>query len=339
MRITRLLSIIFELEARPGVSAADLAATLGVSTRTVYRDIDALQHAGIPVYGTVGRNGGLRLVEGYRSRAAVLHSDETAALLAGVVPGVAEQLGLHADAERARRKVRAQSGDVERRGPILIDPVGWYRTPDDVPHLSLLAEALRTHRKVTMRYARWEQPAEVTRTIAPLGLVLKAGAWYVMGQRGGHVRTYRVNQIQSARIAEHAFEPDPSFDLAAAWASFVSDFRQRLHALDADMSISRPVREWIRAEGDPALCEALDRAILRSSEHDGDVEVVLPFESVDRAVAEVLRFGIGVHVHGPPELRERLATVTASLAERYAVPAPRGVARRSDRVADRSSTR
>jgi predicted DNA-binding transcriptional regulator YafY len=318
VRVARLLSIVFEVDARPGITAAELAAELGVSVRTVYRDVDALQQAGVPLYGTVGRNGGLRLVEGYRSRAASLRADEAAALLAGVVPGVAEQLGLHADVDRARRKVQSQSGGDNRRGPILIDPVGWYRTSDDVPHLAALAEALRTNTIVTMSYSRWAQPDRVTRTIAPLGLVLKAGSWYVMARSRRQVRTYRVNQIRSARLTSRRFTPDPSFDLVAAWAAFVADFRQRLHAIDAQVRVSRAVRNWIRSEGDPALCEALDRVAPPEAEHDGDVEAWLPFESFERATAELLRFGIGVEVYGPPELRRQAASVAAALAARYA---------------------
>jgi len=317
VRVARLLSIIFEVDARPGITAAELAAALGVSARTVYRDVDALQQAGIPLYGTSGRNGGLRLVEGYRSRATALRADEAAALLAGVVPGVAEQLGLHADLDRARRKVRSQSGDTDQRGPILIDPVGWYHIPDEVPHLATLAEALRTNTIVTMRYSRWELPTEVTRTIAPLGLVLKSGAWYVMARSRRQLRTYRVNQIRSARLTSRHYEPDPSFDLAASWAAFVADFRQRLHALDAHVRVSRGVRDWIRSEGDPALCETLNRIVRPATEHDGDVEVVLPFESLERATAELLRFGTGVEVCGPPELRQHIASVTAALVARY----------------------
>ena len=308
---------MFEVDARPGITAADLAEALGVSVRTVYRDVDALQQAGVPLYGTAGRNGGLRLVEGYRSRAASLRADEAAALLAGVVPGVAEQLGLHTDADRARRKVRSQSGGDGRNGPILIDPVGWYRTPDEVPHLATLAEALRTHTIVTMRYSRWEQPTQVNRTIAPLGLVLKAGAWYVMARKGRQIRTYRVNQIRSARLTTERYEPDPSFDLAAAWAAFVADFRQRLHGLDAHVRVSRAARDRIRSEGDPALNEALDRVVPPSAEHQGEVEVLLPFESVERATAELLRFGTSVIVCGPPELRRQVASVVAQLAARY----------------------
>ena len=147
VRVARLLSLVFEVDSRPGVTAGELADELGVSVRTIYRDVAALQAAGIPLYGEVGRAGGLRLVEGYRSRSAALRSDEAAALLAGVVPGVAEQLGLGADAERAARKVRSQSERGRDRprsssapaigvGEILVDPVGWYRSPDEVPHLT-----------------------------------------------------------------------------------------------------------------------------------------------------------------------------------------------------------
>ncbi len=317
MRVARLLSVIFEIDARPGLPAAELAEVLGVSVRTVYRDIDALQQAGIPVYGTSGRNGGLRLVDGYRSRAATLHASEAAALLAGVVPGVAEQLGLHADVDRARRKVRSQSGSSDRGGPILVDPVGWYRTPDAVPHLATFAEALRTHTIVTMRYSRWEQPTEVTRTVAPLGLVLKAGAWYVMASSRGRVRTYRVNQVRSVRPTAKLYEPDPSFDLAAAWSAFVADFRQRLHSLDAHVRVSRDVRDWIRSEGDPALVEAIDLVVPVSQERDSEIDVVLPFESVERATSELLGYGTGVHVYGPPDLLQRVATVATEIAARY----------------------
>jgi predicted DNA-binding transcriptional regulator YafY len=130
-------------------------------------------------------------------------------------------------------------------------------------------------------------------------------------------RTYRVNQIRSARLTSHHYEPDPSFDLAASWAAFVADFRQRSHALDANVRVSHAVRHCIRSEGNPALCETLNRQVPPATDHDGDVEVVLPFESLERATAELLRLGTGVEVCGPPELRQHIASVTAALAARY----------------------
>ena len=293
VRVARLLSIMFEVEARPGVTAAELAETFGVSVRTVYRDVDALQQAGIPLYGTSGPHGGLRLVDGYRSRAAALGADEAAALLAGVVPG--DRLAIGCVARKHQQRDADQSAD----------------------DAAALAEALHSRRTVTMRYSRWEAPTEVTRTIAPLGLVLKAGTWYVMARSRRQLRTYRVDQIRSARLNSQVYEPDPSFDLAASWAAFVADFRQRLHTLDAHVRVDRPVRDWIRSEGDPALCDALDGVVMRADEHDGDIELHLPFESVERANAELLRFGTGIEVLGPPELRQTMASVVAALATRY----------------------
>ncbi|MEZ5259773.1 MAG: WYL domain-containing protein [Ilumatobacteraceae bacterium] len=333
MRVARLLSLVFEVDSRPGVTAVELADELGVSVRTIYRDVAALQAAGIPLYGEVGRAGGLRLVEGYRSRSAALRSDEAAALLAGVVPGVAEQLGLGADAERAARKVRSQSERGRDRprsssapaigvGEILVDPVGWYRSPDEVPHLTTVAEAIRTHSILSIVYRRWAEPFEVRRRVAPLGLVLKAGTWYVMARSRGQVRTYRVNQIVRARLLPTTFEPDPAFDLVAAWAAFVSSFRDRLRVVDAHVVMTRATRDWIRTEGDPVMIEALDRALtddLRGGPDDSaERAVVLPYESIERATAELLRFGRGVEVLGPPELRASVAAAAADVAQRYA---------------------
>ncbi len=139
VRAARLTQILFEIESRPGITAEQLAHGLGVSIRTIYRDVASLQVSGVPVYGTSGRGGGLHLVQGYRSRSTALRADEAAALLMGVVPIVAEQLGLGEPLARAERKVFAQLGatfgsdvDVER-AQILIDPIGWYRSPTRHP--------------------------------------------------------------------------------------------------------------------------------------------------------------------------------------------------------------
>lgn len=324
MRVARLLSIVFEVDHTPGVTAGQLAQRLGVSIRTVYRDVAALQSAGIPLYGEVGRNGGLRLVEGYRSRAASPQAEEAAALLAGVVPGLAAQLGLGESADRATRKVHTQSGSGSSpdAAAVLVDPVGWYRAPDVVPHLGVVAEAARTRTVLSIVYRRWAEPVEVRRRIEPLGLVLKAGAWYVMARSRGQLRTYRVSQIVRARPLDSTFEPDPTFDLAASWAAFVNAFRERLHVIDAHVRVTRTTRDRIRAEGDPTLVGALDAALAGAHEDDAAHDVVLPFESIERAVADIARFGRGAEVLGTPELRAAMTALVADLTRQYGMTAP-----------------
>lgn len=316
MRAARLLSIVFEIESRPGVTAAVLAEELGVSVRTVYRDVAALQVAGIPVYGTSGRTGGLRLIDGYRSNAATVRAGEAAALLAGVVPNAAAQLGLGDDAQRAVRKVMSQAGGASGVGDVLVDPVGWYRSPDEVPHLALVAEAMRTRTVLSIRYSRWAEPTEVRRRIAPHGLVLKAGAWYVIARTGRGMRTYRVNQIRTARLTGTAFEPDPDFDLAATWTSFVASFTDRLHVVDVVASVSAGTCASIRREGDPAMIAALDRAS-PSAGRPGWVDATLPYESIDHAAGDLMRHGAGVEVMAPRELRERIHERALELVNRY----------------------
>jgi predicted DNA-binding transcriptional regulator YafY len=318
------MSILFEIEARPGVTAEHLANELGVSVRTVYRDVTALQTAGVPLYGTAGRGGGLRLVDGYRARSAALHSDEAAALLMGVVPVVAAQLGLSEPLARAERKVFAQLGasfgsDVDAaRGQILIDPIGWYQSPDEAPHLAAIVEALRRRLVITIHYRRWQEPTDVRRTIEPHGLVLKAGVWYVMARSKQTMRTYRVNQILSVRSTDRAFVPDPTFDLPTAWSRFLDEFRERLNQVTAEVRLTRAARDRLRSDGDPANVAAISAAVGDRKDDHLPLVVHLPYESMDRAVNDLLRLGLDVQAVGPTELLERLRATTAELATRYA---------------------
>jgi predicted DNA-binding transcriptional regulator YafY len=317
------MSILFEIESRPGITAEVLASELGVSVRTIYRDVTALQTSGVPVYGMAGRGGGLRLVEGYRSRSAGLRADEAAALLIGVVPAVAQQLGLSEPLARAERKVFAQLGnshgsgvDVER-AQILVDPIGWYRSADEAPHLRCVASALRTHTTLIIRYRRWQEPTLVRRRIEPHGIVLKAGVWYVMARSRRTMRTYRINQIVNITPTTTSFVPDPTFDLPAAWDTFLDQFRDRLNVVTASVRLTRTGRDWLRAEGDPAITAALAHSISTGTDDDQPQVVQLPFESIERAASDILRLGLDAEAIDPPELVEHIARTVTELDSRY----------------------
>jgi predicted DNA-binding transcriptional regulator YafY len=317
------MSILFEIESHPGITAEVLARDLGVSIRTIYRDVTALQTSGVPVYGTAGRGGGLRLVDGYRSRSAGLRADEAAALLIGVVPAVARQLGLGEPLARAERKVFAQLGnlhgsgvDVER-SQILVDPVGWCRSADEAPHLRVVANALRTHTTLNIGYRRWQEPTLVRRRIEPHGIVLKAGVWYVVARSRRTMRTYRVNQIVRITPATTSFVPDPTFDLPAAWDTFVDQFRERLNVVTAAVRLTRTGRDWLRAEGDPAITAAIAHSIGAGTDDDQSQVVQLPFESIERAASDILRLGLDAEAINPPELVRHLAHTITELATRY----------------------
>ena len=237
MRASRLVSILLLLQSRGRMTAAQLAAELEVSVRTVYRDVESLHEAGIPLYGDAGHRGGYRLLDGYRTRLTGLNAAEAQALFLSGLPGPAAELGLGPVLEAAQLKLLAalppglgeQVGRVQAR--FHLDAPGWYSAPDEVPLLPAVAGAVWHGRALQVRYRRWKEPTDVDRRLEPYGLVLKAGRWYLVAAPGP--RTYRVDQILDLRVLEEEFGVPDGFELARYWQGYLADFRANLHRADA----------------------------------------------------------------------------------------------------------
>ena len=218
MRASRLVSILLLLQSRGRMTAAQLAAELEVSARTVYRDVEALHEAGIPLYGDAGHRGGYQLLDGYRTRLTGLNAAEAQALFLSGLPGPAAELGLGPVLAAAQLKVLAalppglgeQVGRVQAR--FLLDAPGWYSATDEVPLLPAVAGAVWDGRALQVRYRRWKEPTDVDRRLEPYGLVLKAGRWYLVAAPGP--RTYRVDQILDLCVLEEEFGIPDGFHLA-----------------------------------------------------------------------------------------------------------------------------
>ena len=146
------------------MTAAELAAELEVSVRTIYRDVEALAEAGVPIYAERGPHGGVRLVDGYRTRLTGLTAEEAEAVFLSGLPGPAAELGLGTVVAAARLKVmaalppelRARAGRVAER--FHLDAPGWFQWSDELPHLELLAGAVWEGQRVQMTYRRGERP-------------------------------------------------------------------------------------------------------------------------------------------------------------------------------------
>ncbi|MDN3353037.1 YafY family protein [Actinomadura sp. DC4] len=316
MKSSRLLSILLLLQTGGRLTAARLAAELEVSVRTVYRDIEALHAAGVPLYGEAGHAGGYELLAGYRTRLTGLSAPEAEALFLSGLPGPAGELGLGSALAAAQLKLRAAlppglRAQADRmRGRFHLDAPGWYAPDDDVRHLPQVADAVWNSRVADVRYRRWKEPTDVDRRLEPYGLVLKAGRWYVVAGPGP--RTYRVDQILEITVLEEVFDPPEDFDLAGYWRGYQADFHARLHRDEAAVRLA------------PAAASRLTGAAARAlaatgvEEPDGWVRAVLPIESLDHAHGRFLAMGADVEVLDPPELRERLAGTVRALAARYA---------------------
>ncbi|HLY93980.1 MAG TPA: WYL domain-containing protein, partial [Gaiellaceae bacterium] len=232
MRAARLVQLLLLLQTRGQLTAADIAERLEVSVRTVHRDVGSLAAAGVPVETVRGPAGGYRLPGGYRTRLTGLTADEADALFAAGTPGPAAELGLGHELAAARLKLLAAlPAELQERAErsqrlFHLDTRGWFRTEDRVPHLPELSAAVWRGCRVRMRYR--EGPKTVGRTVDPLGLVLKGGAWYLVAHRSAGMRVYRVSRVASVRALEEEFERPSGFDLGAFWEEWSRSFEDSL---------------------------------------------------------------------------------------------------------------
>jgi predicted DNA-binding transcriptional regulator YafY len=324
MRASRLVQLLLHLQTNGKMTASRLARELEVSVRTIYRDVEALSGAGVPIYAEAGPGGGIRLVDGYRTRLTGLTAEEAEALALSGLPGAASELGLGTVLAAAQLKVDAalppelRSRAVRMRERFHLDAPGWFAREEPVPHLAALSRAVWEEQRVELRYAK--RDGEVRRVIDPLGLVLKAGVWYLVALSGRtrSVRTFRVSRVQSVKVLdEPALRPD-GFDLAAQWAASSLAFFETWPTLEVRVRI-RGEQIWhLRDILQPG---AASEAIAGASEADDDgwCEATLRMESLGMAIHELLRFGGALEVLEPPELREAMTSAAAELAQRYAL--------------------
>ena len=176
MRASRLVALLLLLQTRGQMTAAQLARELEVSQRTIFRDVDALSASGVPIYAERGPLGGVRLVDGYRTRLTGMTPEEADALFLSGLPGPAAELGLGTVMTAARLKVLAAlPSELRARASRLVerfhlDAAGWFRSSVPVPHLPSLSQGVWAARRMRTAYRRGDRV--VDRIVEPLGVVL-----------------------------------------------------------------------------------------------------------------------------------------------------------------------
>jgi predicted DNA-binding transcriptional regulator YafY len=338
VRADRLVSLVLLLQARGPITARELAAELGVSVRTVYRDLAGLSAAGIPVLAEPGPGGGCRLLDGYRFPLRGLRPEEAEALLILGVPEALRELGLDAAAAAAHRQIRVTAGldsgssghsDGSARAALVhLDMPRWFAGPQQVPFLRTLAQALRQQRQLELRYQRQAAAADLApRVVAPLGLVNKAGTWYLVAMprgdkpRGdkppeeGQITVFRAGRITWAQMLAGPARRPEGFELARFWERWSQEFRASRPRLAVRLrACPQALAAFAEVFGDGAAA-ALSAA--QPSGHDGWQELTLMFEHEAAATHRLAGFGAQIEVLAPVAVRERLLTVARDILERY----------------------
>jgi predicted DNA-binding transcriptional regulator YafY len=184
-----------------------------------------------------------------------------------------------------------------------LDPVAWYSRAEAIELLPRLASAVWNDRRARIEYSSWK--GEVAREVEPLGLVLKAGVWYLVAAAGGKPRTYRVSNIRSLEVLESAFRRPGRFDLGRYWAAASRDFEARLLRERAQVRLS-PEGLRLLGETNAAAAEAA-AAHHRPCPPDGWIRAEIPIEGLSYATRQLLRLGADVEVLAPRALRQAIA--------------------------------
>jgi predicted DNA-binding transcriptional regulator YafY len=325
MKASRLLSILMLLQARGRMTAASLAQAMEVSQRTILRDIDQLSAAGVPLWGERGRQGGFQLREGWSTQLTGMTEPEANALLLAGLPGPATELGLGAAAASARLKMvaslpsawREQADRVGER--LHIDPVDWYRTQDTPMFLREVADAVWRGRRLSVNYESWRGPAR--HELEPLGLVLKAGAWYLLARADGKEswRTYRLASMLTVTTSGRPFKRPRGFELARAWQESARRFEVELRKVQARVRVSPRCLGWLRNARIQAVVLPVQAVVPRAP--PGWREVLMHVESIEHGARQLLGYGAEIEVVEPIELRAELYQQACKLMAAHQGPA------------------
>jgi predicted DNA-binding transcriptional regulator YafY len=320
MRASRLLGILITLQVRGRVAASALAQAFEVSVRTIYRDVDALSASGVPIYAETGRNGGIALHEGYRTKLTGLTPEEAAALpIAGLVEA-ARDLGVSGAAASAHTKMLASLAPPAAAAAhhvaarFHIDPLPWYHRSETLACLPMLADAVWRGQRIAVGYESWA--GDVTRRLDPLGLVIKGGVWYLVAAWRRKPRTYRVSGLRSLTVLAETAQRPQRFDLGAYWRSATQAFETKLLAHQARVRISEEGERILRAVH-PLGADMVARTRTPCTAPGWSL-ALLPFETPAYSARQLLRLGAEVEVLEPAPLRAAVITEAKAVVKRYA---------------------
>jgi predicted DNA-binding transcriptional regulator YafY len=325
MRADRLLSMLMLLQTRGRLTAHQLSIELEVSERTIYRDVIALNSAGIPVYTEGGHGGGISLVESYRTDLTGLRPEEAQALSMLNIPEPLIRLGVGQELKAALLKLSAaiplsvREKQAQARHRIYLDAAWWFQPEEPTPCLQIIQQAVWQDRRLQINY-RDDFNTVNEQVVAPYGLVAKASVWYLVISFEGYIRVRRVSRIISAVMLTQSFERPLDFNLADFWQKWCADYEN-----------DRPHYE-VHALVSPSLAPRLPQ-ILRGNQPDilntplamnrDDWQVItLSFENFENARTRILSFGGAIEVLEPLALRRSVADYAHQIQALYALDEP-----------------
>ncbi|MGG1662622.1 helix-turn-helix transcriptional regulator [Brevibacillus sp. NRS-1366] len=310
----RLLAIVLELQRKNVVRAEDLADTFETSVRTIYRDMQALSEAGVPVVGAPGS--GYSLMEGYFLPPVSFSVEEAVTLLIGT--DLVEQAfdpTYGARAKASQRKLEALLSEPVRQESArvrsafrLLDTCENTIQGQVLAYMETLRQAILSHQKVRFRYQKshpgHDGRRESVRDVAPYGLVLARGSWVLLAHCDlrQDIRNFRLSRMSGLTVLADSFTPPDQFQLASYKPQ---DDRHLLVRIRVNSTIADKVKE-----SNNFFIETME-------EHPVGTLVTLRVRQLEEILSWVLGWGAQVVVIEPQSLRDRIREEAEKMLQHY----------------------
>jgi predicted DNA-binding transcriptional regulator YafY len=319
MRADRLLSLMMLLQTRGQMTAEELSVELEVSKRTIYRDIEALSIAGVPVYASGGPGGGYALLDSYRTSLTGLNENEIRALFMLTIPGPISDLGVSQQLKAAILKLTSSFANEHYehtdflRQRLHLDAASWFQTEEPVPHLKIIQEAAWQDRQLVLAYRRRNSLVS-EQIVSPYGLVAKASIWYLVAATDKGMRVYRVSRINSAQMTQTHFARTQDFELAKFWTDWVVEYQASLPKYPVILRVAPDLIPIL-----PSILGDDVRVLIEQAQPDSEGWRVVKhtFERIEEAQTYVLGMGTSVDVIAPEELRANVLKLATAVIAHY----------------------
>lgn len=301
MSVSRLFELVYLLLEKKRVTATELAQRFEVSVRTIYRDVDALSAAGVPVYAIPGKGGGVALMDHYVLDRAVFSEAEQRQLLTAL-----QSLPENAQAAETLSKLsalfRQQTPDW-----LQVDLSRWGSNRADNAKFETLKNAILDRKIISFTYVS-SGGQTTARRVLPARLVFKGQAWYLQGfcLKKSDYRTFKVTRILALQALEEQFS-------------------QTLDApmLESDASSTLPFCIRVKLRFFPYMAyrvydEFDEHCVIQEADGALTVEVLFPEDGW--LYGYLLSFGLGVQVLSPPGLGERLGRLAEKIGQANLIP-------------------
>ncbi|AIQ36121.1 helix-turn-helix transcriptional regulator [Paenibacillus sp. FSL R5-0345] len=234
MRLHRLIAILLLVESRGKMKANDLAQALETSVRSIYRDIDVLAEAGIPLLSTPGPNGGISLMKGYTVNLSQLHEEDVINLYLtgmGIHTGGHTHSGLKLKTTLLKLEKTLPASyqtDIQKaQKRFYFDNTPWWSERLEIPCLESIRAAVWRSHKLWIEYHKINGVIS-NRKLQPYGLVVKKEEWYLIAycEDAEQIRTFKCERIATTQLIEEEYAIPQDFSLEGHWKQQEREFKQ-----------------------------------------------------------------------------------------------------------------